>query len=159
MEFPTSFFLDYAWNPEAWPLERLTDYPRIWAARQFGDEHAADIGELLTRYTKYNARRKPELIDPGTFSLIHFNEAERVLADWQALVRKAEAVEKALPPRYHDAYFQLVLHPILASANLNEIYVTVARNRLYAEQGRASTDAMAERARALYQRHLAIRRR
>ncbi|MDP8993659.1 MAG: glycosyl hydrolase 115 family protein [Pseudomonadota bacterium] len=158
MEFPTSFFLDYAWNPEAWPLERLADYPRHWAARQFGDEHAAAIGALLTRYTQYNARRKPELIDADTFSLVNFDEADRVAADWRALAARAEEVGRALPAEAQDAYFQLVLHPILASANLNELYVAVARNRLYAEQGRASANAMAERARALYARHREIRR-
>ena len=159
MEFPTSFFLDYAWNPEAWPLERLADYPRIWAARQFGEEHAEAIGELLTRYTQYNARRKPELISPETFSLTSHDEARRIVADWNALVRRAEEVERAIPAEARDAYFQLVLHPILASANLNELYVTVARNRLYAEHGRASANAMAEQARALYARHGEIRRR
>ncbi len=159
MEFPTSFFLDYAWNPAAWPLERVADYPRLWAARQFGERHAVAIGELLTRYTQYNARRKPELIDPSTFSLVNFKEAQRVVADWQALVRKAEETGRKLPREHQDAYFQLVLHPILASANLNELYVTVARNRLHAEQGRASANALAERARALYARHSEIRRR
>ena len=159
MEFPTHFFLDYAWDPEKWPLERLADYPRHWAARQFGDAHAAAIGELLTRYTQYNSRRKPELIDASTFSLVNFNEADRVVADWQALVAKAEATGRALPREQQDAYFQLVLHPILAAANLNELYVTVAKNRLYAEQGRASANAVAERAKALYARHGEIRRR
>ena len=159
MEFPTHFFLDYAWNPEEWPLERMTDYPRHWAARQFGGTHAAAIGELLTRYSQYNARRKPELIEAGTFSLLNFHEAERVVADWRALVAKAEAVNRDLPEQYRDAYFQLVLHPILASANLNELYVAVAKNRLHAEQGRASANAMAERANALFARHREIRRR
>ena len=31
MEFPISFFLDYAWNPRAWPAERLPEYARQWA--------------------------------------------------------------------------------------------------------------------------------
>ncbi|HVY85823.1 MAG TPA: glycosyl hydrolase 115 family protein, partial [Caulobacterales bacterium] len=65
MEFPISFFLDYAWNPEACgDVSCLHDYPVRWAAQQFGPEYAHRIGELLTRYTQYNARRKPELLDP-----------------------------------------------------------------------------------------------
>ncbi len=158
MEFPTHFFLEYAWNPEEWPIERMTAYPRLWAARQFGETHSAAIGQLLTRYTQYNARRKPELIEQGTFELAS-GEAERVVADWQALVARAEEVGRALPREQQDAYFQLVLHPILASANLNDFYVTVAKNRLYAEQGRAAANEMAERARSLFARHRAIRRR
>ncbi len=41
MEFPIEFFLDYAWNPEQWPAERLPEYTRLWAERQFGTQYAA----------------------------------------------------------------------------------------------------------------------
>ncbi len=37
----------------------FTDYTRRWAEEQFGKEHAAEIAEMLTAYTKFNARRKP----------------------------------------------------------------------------------------------------
>jgi hypothetical protein len=159
MEFPTNFFLDYAWDPERWPLEKLADYPRNWAARQFGPEHAAEIGALLTRYSQFAARRKSELVGPETYSLTNHDEAERVLAGWRGLAVRAEALERQIAPEQRDAYFQLVLHPILANANLHELYVAVAKNRLYAEQGRASANGWAERARALYARHEALRRR
>jgi hypothetical protein len=62
MELPTEFFLDYAWNPEAWPVERMAEYTALWAGVQSGRRRAADIATLLDRYTKYNARRKPELL-------------------------------------------------------------------------------------------------
>ncbi|MES1157405.1 MAG: glycosyl hydrolase 115 family protein [Alphaproteobacteria bacterium] len=150
MEFPISFFLDYAWNPEACDLECLHAYPSHWAAQQFGSEHADEIGELLTRYTQYNARRKPELIDPSTFSVVDFNEADRIVADWNALARRAQQIGNALPAADRDAYFQLVLYPILASANLNEMYVAAAKNRLYAGQGRSSASYWGERTRALF---------
>jgi hypothetical protein len=152
MEFPTEFFLDYAWNPEAFPVERVRDYPREWASRQFGDAQAAKIGELLTRYTQYNARRKPELLAPETYSLVDFREAERVVADYNGLVAEAIRVRDSLPAQYRDAYFQLVQFPIEASANLNELYVTVARNRLYAQQGRASANTIADRVVTLFAR-------
>ena len=32
--------------------------------------HAAEIAELIAKYTKYNGRRKPELLEPGTYSLV-----------------------------------------------------------------------------------------
>ena len=32
MEFPISFFLDYAWDPHRWPASKLPDYTRQWAA-------------------------------------------------------------------------------------------------------------------------------
>ena len=158
MEFPISFFLDHAWNPDAIGIPELTAYPARWAAQQFGPQHAAEIGELLTRYTQYNSRRKPELITSETFSL-DTGEADRVVDHWNALVQRAEAIEKMLPAQARDAYFQLVLHPIQASANLNELYVTVARNRRAAEQKLPETNRLADRAEALYARHQVIRRR
>jgi hypothetical protein len=150
MEFPTEFFLDHAWKPDAMTAERVAAYPKDWAEQQFGAEHAEEIGALLTGYTRFNARRKPELIGPETFSLLHDREAERVLADWRALERRAEAVNAALAPEHRDAFFQLVLFPIQASANLNALYVAAAKNRLYAAQGRASANAWAAEVERLF---------
>src|SRR6185295_1420824 len=76
MEFPISFFLDYAWNPDRLPAQDLGAYTERWAERQFGSEHAAEIADMLAKYTKYNGRRKPELLAPGTYSLANFREAE-----------------------------------------------------------------------------------
>ena len=152
MELPISFFLDYAWDPAAWPLERLHDYERDWAGRTFGPEHEVAIGDLLAQYTRYNGRRKPELLEPRTYSLTNDHEAETVVADYERLAREAERLSLALPAEQRAAFFQLVLHPIQASANLHALYETVGRNRLYAVQGRASTNELAGRARALFLR-------
>lgn len=147
MEFPISFFLDYAWDPDAMTVEKMNAYPEAWATQQFGATHAAEIGRLLTEYTRFNSRRKPELLSPDTYSVQHFGEAERVVAEYNALVADARRVRAELPQVYHDAYDQLLTYPIEASANLNELYVTVAKNRLYASEGRAMTNELAEKAR------------
>jgi hypothetical protein len=150
MEFPTQFFLNYAWNPSAWPAERLPEYTRRWAEQQFGPKYANDIADILNKYTQYNSRRKPELLAPDTYSLIHYREAERIVADYQALAQKAQRISNSLPANYRDAFYQLVLHPVLACSNLNDLYVTVGKNRLYVNQGRASANILAERARQLF---------
>ncbi|HLV65109.1 MAG TPA: glycosyl hydrolase 115 family protein [Polyangiaceae bacterium] len=152
MEFPIQFFMDLAWNPEEWAPDALDDYARIWAEQQFGPDHAAEIGDILAKYAKYNGRRKPELLEPGTYSVVNYLEAERIAAEYNALAEKAEEIDAALPSEARDAYYQLVLYPVAASANLNDLYVTVAKNRLYAAQGRAATNALAERARDLFAR-------
>jgi len=159
MEYPIDFFLDYAWNPERWPAERLPDFTEQWAAQQFGETHAPQIANILTAYTRYNSRRKPELLDPDTYSLIHYREAERIVEDYNALAKQAERIYANLPATYRDAYYQLVLFPVRASANLNELYVTVAKNRLYAEQGRAATNRLAEQARDLFAHDAELARR
>ena len=152
MEFPTQFFLDYAWNPDRWPAERLAEYTRLWAAQQFGPKHAEAIAEILSQYARFNSRRKPELLSPETYSLVNYHEADRVVSDYNALADRAEQIGRELPERDQDAYFQLVLYPVQACANLNALYRTVAQNRLYAAQGRAITNQLAERARKLFER-------
>ncbi len=150
MEYPIEFFLDYAWNPGQWPAERLPEYARQWAQEQFGAEHAGEIADLLTKYTMYNGRRKPELLAPDSYSLVNFREAERVVDQYNQLLNQATHIGESLPTEYRDAYFQLVLHPIAACANLNELYVVAGKNRLYARQGRAETDDLAAKVRELF---------
>ena len=128
MEFPISFFLDYAWNPEKIDADDLTAYTEKWAADQFGKQHAGDIAYLLAKYAKYNARRKPELLDANTYSLAT-GEWKTVVDEYMGLLEKAEQVNNALPDAYKDAYFQLVLFPIRACANLYLMYYTVALNK------------------------------
>lgn len=150
MEFPIEFFLTLAWDPQRWPKEKIDDYTKAWALREFGPAHAADIADIVAKYTKYNGRRKPELIDPTTFSLVDYQEADRVLAEWRAITTQAETIYDKLPENAKDAFYQLVLHPTKASAIVTELYVTAGRNRLYAEQTRAGTNDLAEKVRALF---------
>jgi len=156
MEFPISFFLDYAWDPDKISAEQLPEYTRQWAEKQFGEEYSKDIADIINRYTKYNSRRKPELLSPETYSLVDYREAESVVFDYNDLLKKAENISNALPVEYKDAFYQLVLHPVQACANLNELYVTVAKNRLYASQGRATTNTLSEKAKELYNRDAEI---
>jgi hypothetical protein len=153
MELPIQFFLDYAWNPDRWPAKRLPDYTREWAAQQFGPRHAAAIAAVLDDYGRYSARRKPELLAPSTFSLHGW---DAVTEEWHRLTADAARIGRELPAADRDAYYELVLHPILALGNLYDLYATVARNQRDAAQGRASTAPRADSARALFARDAAI---
>ena len=151
MELPIDFFLNMAWKPENWHKEKISEFTRLWAERQFGPQFAPDIADVLSKYTKYNGRRKPELLDPSTFSLVDYREADTVFADFQAAVAKAEEIYGKLPENQRDAFFELVLYPTKASAIVTELYITAGRNQLYASQGRASANELAAAARALFQ--------
>ncbi|WP_442844938.1 glycosyl hydrolase 115 family protein [Leeuwenhoekiella sp. H156] len=144
MEYPISFFLDYAWNPESFDLADLKEYPEQWAAAQFGDTYASEIAGLIQNYSTLASRRKPELLSPKTFSLHHFNEAQRILQEYDELEQEAKRIKEELDDSYQSAYYQLVLFPIEAMANLNRLYIAAAKNHLYAEQGRNTTNAYAE---------------
>ncbi|MGE5099615.1 MAG: family 43 glycosylhydrolase, partial [Deltaproteobacteria bacterium] len=158
MEFPISFFLDFAWNPDRWPAEKLPEYTRLWAGQQFGPDHAAEIADVITTTLKFAGRRKPELLDTATYSLTNYREAERIVAAYDSLLDRAKHLSSALPASSRDAFYELVLHPIEAASNLNDLYVTVAKNRMYASQGRAMTNDLADRARALFERDAEISR-
>jgi len=104
----------------------------------------------VAKYTKYNGRRKPELLEATTYSLENYREADSVAADFKVIAEKAEAIYKQLPQGQKDAFYELVLYPTKASAVVTQLNVTVGKNRLYASQGRASTNGLAEQARALF---------
>ncbi|HEX5184417.1 MAG TPA: glycosyl hydrolase 115 family protein [Allosphingosinicella sp.] len=158
MEYPTNFFLDMAWNPKAMNLARMEAYPRDWAAEQFGPDHAAAIGDILQRYGQLIARRKPELLDANTYSLDGF-EWDLVAGEWLGLGDWAEAVEAQLPAAQRDAYFELVLHRVLAAENLHLLYRAVAKNRRYAPEKDPTTNSWADRAEEAFARDAEIRHR
>lgn len=149
-EMPIDFIMRYAWNPDAISANQTSEYMEDWAASIFGKEHAAEIADLVSKYSKYNLMRKPEVQDPNIFSFVNYHEAERVQKRWQDLTAKAEALEKKMPKEALDAYYQLVLYPVKASAGVAEIYLAAGRNNLYAKQGRVSANEYVNRARELF---------
>jgi Glycosyl hydrolase family 115/Gylcosyl hydrolase family 115 C-terminal domain len=150
-ELPMEYFLDLAWNAEKQTNENINEYTKIWAARQFGETWSEEIARILTTYTKFNSRRKPELLSPFTYSLVDYNEAEKVVDEYKALTSKAEEIYNKLPLEMHDAFYQLVLFPTKASSLVNELYLAAGKNDLYARQGRGSTNDMANQTRLLFQ--------
>jgi len=146
LEFPISFFLDYAWNPAKYPANGLKKYARDWAAQQFGPEHADEIAYILDTYGKYNGRRKPELVNPTNvrsstpYSLTDYREFETVVSDYNKLRDQTLALSKKMPAQYKDAFYELVEHPVIASANFNEMYLATSKNKWYGAQGRVSAN-------------------
>lgn len=151
MEFPISFFLDYAWNPDRIGADDIQKYTEQWAAAQFGSNYSKEIAHLLSFYAKYNGRRKPELLDANTYSF-NYNEWPNVVKDYNLLLEKAEKINDKLDQEYKDAYFQLILHPIAACANLNEMYYNVALNKLAFQNKSDAANKYAEKVKALYEK-------
>ena len=150
--FPTEFFLTLAWDPQKWNKDNISTFTELWAEREFGKAYAPQIAGIMAKFSKYSARRKPELLAPDTYSLINYREADTVLADWISLAVEANDIYQKLPPDERDAFYETLLYPVLASANLNELYIDAAKNRLYAAQGRASANDYAGDVRRLFQK-------
>ena len=151
MELPISFFLDYAWNPDRIDANDVRPYTEKWATQQFGTKHATAIAELLSKYAKYNSRRKPEMLDDKTYSFF-YGEWETVVNDYNELLNKAEEINSQLTAEQKDAFFQLVLHPIKACANLNELYYNVALNKEAFKEKYERTNEYADKVKELYQK-------
>ncbi len=149
-EFPIEYFLNLAWNTDRWTNENTDEFTRLWAKREFGSQHADEIAEIISRYTKYNGRRKPELLSPATYSLVDDGEADKVVSDYNEITGKAQDIYDGLPSDMRDAFYELVLFPTKACAIVNELYVTAGKNIMYAKQGRASTNDMAAKTHELF---------
>jgi len=158
MEFPIEFFLDYAWSPKKWSADQLEAYTTLWVEKQFGKNNATAIASVLSRYGKYSSRRKPELLDANTYSLTNYREFERIIEEYQVLRKDAEELDKKIPAEAKDAYDQLILFPVRALANLNEMYYAAAQNKLYATQGRAATNSTATTVKERFDQDIALTR-
>lgn len=150
-EFPIDFILRYAWNPDAIPADKVTDYTVNWARNIFGEAHAEEIADLVSKYSKYNLLRKPEAQGTQIFSFVNYHEADRVLKQWHDLVERVETLKPQIPSEAQDAFYQLVYYPVKASAGVAEIYLAGGRNNLYAKQGRVSANDYVTRAKALFE--------
>lgn len=150
-EMPIDFIMRYAWDPNAISADQTADYMADWATGIFGKEHAREIADIVSKYSKYNLMRKAEVQDPNIFSFVSYNEAERIAKQWQELTARAEALEKKMPEEALDAYYQLVLYPTKASAGVAQMYLAAGRNNLYASQGRVSANDYAKHARELFE--------
>lgn len=142
MELPTSYFLDLAYDFEKWgtgAINRTAAYTEQWVAQQFGHvvdtDAIAGIAQVLADYTRMNGRRKPEIIRAFTFSIVHFQEAQRVLQQAITLEETARKYGELIPESHKDAYFQLIYFPSVASANVNKMQIYAGLSQLYAERG------------------------
>jgi len=150
-EFPLEYFMNLAWDTDRWGNTNFDEFSRLWAEREFGPAYAKDIADIIAKYTKYNGRRKPELLTPETYSLVNYQEAENIVADFKAITAVAEDIYSRLPEAKRDAFYELVLFPTRASALVNELYLAAGKNALYARQGRASANDWATETRTLFQ--------
>lgn len=150
-ELPIDFIMRYAWNPDAISANKTWDYLVGWANSIFGEEYAEIIADIVSKYTKYNLWRKPEVQDPNIFSFVNYHEADRVLHLWESLTEQVESLKPKIKSEAQNAFYQLVYYPTKASAGVAEIYLAAGKNNLYAKQGRVSANDYAKRAKELFE--------
>lgn len=166
MEYPLGFFMAMAWDPDAMTPAALAAYPQRWAEATFGAGQAAEIGALITRYSQYAARRKPELINQDTFPLggirsdgLDGGAFGDLVAQWDALEADMNAVRGRLAADQLDAYYQLIEFPIAAMANLYRMYYAAAWNKLLASRNDPRANYFANQVEASFARDSDLTRR
>lgn len=153
-EIGTEFFLDLAWNAHRWDQRNPDDFLAAWAAREFGEEKAAEIADMLRAYYLLNYQRKPEHLQwwlsgqkPAPSPLTDEEIGQRLDA-FAALRVRADTIMTTLPEEKRDAFFQLVAYPIRGSALANERYFLgeLSVRRAKADVADAELVARAEKA-------------
>lgn len=151
MEYPITFFLDMAWNPERFNAQNLQQHTEDFCAQQFGTKYAKEAARILSLYTKYNRRVTPEMLKAETYSF-HYAEWERVVNEYNTLALDAHNLGFLMPSVYRDAYDQLISFPIQASSNLYNMYYAQAKNRELAALNNPEANNWADKVMACFQR-------
>ncbi|CAO2655072.1 Nn.00g118050.m01.CDS01 [Neocucurbitaria sp. VM-36] len=162
LEIPISHFLDMAYNMDSFTSPSSTDsWLKLWATREFGSSVATGTAEAMSTYGKLIVRRKYELLNrtPFMLSTVNYDEAENVLNEWAALQNKAQALYDTLNTETQIAFFEMVLHPIMAGRIVQQVYINAARNSAYATQKRMSTNKLADDVKAAYAQDAVIQKR
>ena len=151
MEYPITFFMDFAWNPNRYNAANLMDHPKKFCAQQFGESQADEAARILNLYSQYAGRVTAEMLDASTYNL-ETGEWKQVCDEFTRLEADALRQFVSLPADMHDAYRQLLLFPIQALGNIYEMYYAQAMNhKLYAE-GNPEANVWADRVEQCFKR-------
>ena len=151
MEYPITLFLDMAWNPTKYTAENLKDHTRAFCAQQFGDEQAAEAARILNLYSKYAGRITAEMLDRTTYNL-KSGEWKQVSDEFIKLEAEAMRQYMTLPENARDAYFQIILFPIQALANVYEMYYAQAMNHYLYKANDPAANMWADKVEACFAR-------
>ena len=135
LEMGTEFFLDLAWDIHRWNESNMDEfYPHI-VRRDIDADLADEIAVLLEVYYILNYQRRPSFMgfnrgwyglpvqDPE-FSLYNYgDECQQRVDAFDRLAKKARELGTKIPAYHRDAYYQLVLYPIIGAAELNKKFL------------------------------------
>ncbi|OKZ23762.1 MAG: glycosyhydrolase [Bacteroides finegoldii] len=151
MEYPITFFLDMAWNPEKFNAQNLQQHTENFCAQLFGSQYAKEAARILSLYAKYNRRVTPETLNAKTYSF-NYGEWERVVDEYNALALDAHNLGFLLPATYRDTYDQIISYPVQACSNLYNVYYAQAKNHALAAKLDPEANQWADKVESCYLR-------
>ncbi|KAJ4484122.1 hypothetical protein C8J55DRAFT_535358 [Lentinula edodes] len=148
------YWLSLSWDSSLWTPDNVDDFVQSWAQREFklASSEAAIVAEVVANLTRYNARRKPELLNTTTYSLVNYRETDRVVEQWDTLADASTAIYNKLSSDLQPSFFQMVQHPVLASQTLGKMLIFAGQNNLRASQARLSTNDLADQVQQLFEK-------
>ncbi|KAF2127478.1 glycoside hydrolase family 115 protein [Dothidotthia symphoricarpi CBS 119687] len=139
-ELAISHWFDIAYDIDAYNETSVPQWIAGWAARNFDDQYAQTISDVMDEYGTLASMRKFEWVEPSSYSILNYEEADHILSRWQAIGQKAQTVNEALSASQQPAFYQMVLHRVLAGGNFVDIQIAGARNIIYSGMGRNSAN-------------------
>ena len=153
-EIGLEFFLQMAWDINRWRRENLPEFLVVWAAREFGADHAREIAAIMDQYYRLNFQRKPEHLQwwlPGEAprpSPFTADEARLRIEAFAQLRARVDRLWPALSAANRDSFFELVAYPVRGAALANERYYCGELAALGAASGRPGAPELARIAQA-----------
>ncbi|KAH7910771.1 hypothetical protein BJ138DRAFT_970832, partial [Hygrophoropsis aurantiaca] len=153
-EMQTEFFITYGWNASVWTPDNLDSFVSQWAEREFAfsSPDSATVAEIIANVSRYNSRRKPEMLNATTYSLANYREAEIMLQEWDSVLNASTVLYNSVSSAMKPAFFQLVQHPVEASHTVATMWIYAGINNLRASQARVSANDYAVQVQSLFQK-------
>lgn len=165
-EMQVSLFLDMAWDIGRFTADNVVTYPARWLAGIFGEAYYDRLEAMTREHLRLAFPRKPEYMGWGyhwnrfdhnceqltdtDFSFTNYDEAQRRLEAYRQLGARAEALLHEIGDKARPAFYQLVYYPLRGAELMNRMTLGGQRNRWYARQGRAATNAVRDEVQRCY---------
>lgn len=165
-EMQVSLFLDMAWDIDRFTADNVVTYPARWLAGIFGEAYYDRLEAMTREHLRLAFPRKPEYMGWGyhwnrfdhnceqltdtDFSFTNYDEAQRRLEAYRQLGARAEALLHEIGDEARPAFYQLVYYPLRGAELMNRMTLGGQRNRWYARQGRAATNAVRDEVQRCY---------
>lgn len=165
-EMQVSLFLDMAWDIGRFTADNVVTYPARWLAGIFGEAYYDRLEAMTREHLRLAFPRKPEYMGWGyhwnrfdhnceqltdtDFSFTNYDEAPRRLEAYRKLGARVEALLHEIGDEARPAFYQLVYYPLRGAELMNRMTLGGQRNRWYARQGRAATNAVRDEVQRCY---------
>ena len=160
-EYLTEFFLDMAWDINAFKGNTIYKHQEEWLKRTFTGISTEEINKVIKKYYHLAGQRKPEHMawnkvedqalrnagvrgglqpvkDTELSPFVFGDEIRKRIDEYEAIAEQSKEIYNNMSITMKPSYFQLVHYPVLASAAMNKKTLYAQKARLYAESNPAA---------------------